>query len=139
MAAAMNTHRLLPSWLSLVCRVAVVVVCMGSVSAHAMPRVASPMLVAPPLEGQLNVNDATAEQWDLLPGVGPTTAARILAFVQRRALSHTSQLMRVKGIGRKTYERMKPYLVLTGTTTLRVAEPSEPEPPSQPPVEPTGG
>lgn len=135
MAAAMNTHRILPSWLSLLCRVAVAVVCMGSISAHAMPRVAIPVLVAPPLEGQLNVNEATAEQWDLLPGVGPTTAARILAFVQKRPLSHTSQLMRIKGIGRKTYDRMKPFLVLTGATTLRIVKPGEPSPPA----DPTGG
>lgn len=120
----MNTHRILPSWFSHVCRIALVAVCMGSVSAHAMPRVATPMLVAPPLEGQLNVNDATTEQWELLPGIGPTTAARILAFVQRRALSHASQLMRVKGIGRKTYDRIKPFLVTSGETTLRIADPT---------------
>lgn len=130
----MNSHSILPTWFSHACRIALVAICMGSASAHAMPRVATPMLVAPPLEGQLNINEATGEQWELLPGIGPTTAARILAFVQRRALTHASQLMRVKGIGRKTYDRMKPFLVLTGETTLRIAQPTLPQSPSPSPT-----
>lgn len=73
------------------------------------------------LEGQLNANEANAEQWDLLPGIGPATAARILEYVRRHPIKHTSQLMRVKGIGRKTYERIRPYLVLQGPTTLQPA------------------
>jgi competence protein ComEA len=92
--------------------------------AVAQPRPVPIAMLAPPLEGTLNVNAATAEQWELLPGIGPTTAARILAFIATKPLSHTSQLMRVKGIGRKTYDRIKPYLVLEGETTLRIAEPS---------------
>ncbi len=73
------------------------------------------------LEGQLNANEASAEQWDLLPGIGPTTAARILEYVRRHPIRHPSQLMRVKGIGRKTYERIRQYLVLQGPTTLQPA------------------
>lgn len=98
--------------------------CLVPAIAVAQPRPIPVAMLAPPLEGELNVNASTAEQWELLPGIGPTTAARILAFIAKKTLTHTSQLMRVKGIGRKTYDRMKPYLVLEGETTLRVAEPS---------------
>jgi hypothetical protein len=98
--------------------------CLVPAIAVAQPRPVPIAMLAPPLEGTLNVNAATAEQWELLPGIGPTTAARILAFIAKKPLSHTSQLMRVKGIGRKTYDRIKPYLVLEGETTLRIAEPS---------------
>lgn len=80
-------------------------------------------MVAPQLEGQININSASAEQWDLLPGIGPTTAERILAFVKKKAVTHASQLMRVKGIGRKTYDRIKPFLVVQGETTLHPADP----------------
>lgn len=97
--------------------------CLVPTIAEAHPRPLAAAMLAPPLEGELNVNAATGEQWELLPGIGPTTAARILAFVSKKTLSHASQLMRVKGIGRKTYDRIRPFLVLEGETTLRVAEP----------------
>jgi len=70
------------------------------------------------LQGQLNVNTATAAQWDLLPGIGPSTAAKIVAYRTRRPFRSLSQLMRVKGIGRKTFADIRPYLTLTGETTL---------------------
>lgn len=104
-------------------RLALVIACLAPAIATAHPRPTVATMMAPPLEGELNVNEATADQWDLLPGIGPTTAARILEFVEKRRLTHASQLMRIKGIGRKTYDRIKPYLVLEGDTTLRVADP----------------
>jgi DNA uptake protein ComE-like DNA-binding protein len=91
---------------------------------HAAPRPLPAAFVAPPLEGQLNVNTATAEQLELLPGIGPVTAQRILDYVKQHPIKHPSQLMRIKGIGRKTYDRLKPYLVIEGETTLRVASPT---------------
>lgn len=109
---------------------ALALACLSPAIALAGPRPLPAAMVAPPLEGELNVNTATAEQWDLLPGIGPTTASRILAFVKKKQLSHASQLMRVKGIGRKTYDRIRPFLVLAGDTTLRVADPK---------AEPTAG
>jgi len=104
-------------------RFAIAIACLAPSMAFAQPRPAVAAMMAPPLEGELNANEATADQWDLLPGIGPTTAARILEFVQKRRLTHASQLMRIKGIGRKTYDRIKPFLVLEGDTTLRVADP----------------
>lgn len=71
-----------------------------------------------PLVGQLNINEATAEQWALLPGIGPTTAGKILEYRQRRVFSRLSQLMRVKGIGKKTFAKIRPFLILDGETTL---------------------
>lgn len=97
--------------------------CLGVHEAHAAPLPVPAAFMAPPLEGQLNVNAATAEQLELLPGVGPVTAARILEYVAHHPVKHPSQLMRVKGIGRKTYDRIKPFLVVEGETTLRVASP----------------
>ena len=78
-------------------------------------------LAQPQLEGQLNPNAATSEQLELLPGIGPTTAARILEYVKKHPIRQLGQLMRVKGIGRKTYDKIRPYLILEGETTLRLA------------------
>jgi competence protein ComEA len=117
----MTTHTPITLVRSLVLALA----CLVPAVAIAQPRPIPIAMMAPPLEGELNVNSASAEQWELLPGIGPTTAARILAFIAKRKVTHASQLMRVKGIGRKTYDRIKPYLVLEGETTLHVAQPQE--------------
>ncbi|TPV92509.1 MAG: helix-hairpin-helix domain-containing protein [Myxococcales bacterium FL481] len=70
------------------------------------------------LSGRLNVNHATSEQWQLLPGIGPSTATKILAYRARYPFKTIEQVMRVKGIGRKTFNRIKAYLTVDGETTL---------------------
>jgi DNA uptake protein ComE-like DNA-binding protein len=73
----------------------------------------------PRFEGQLNINTATSSHWQLLPGVGPAIAGRILAHREKRSFSDPLHLLRVKGIGRKTFAKMQPYLSLKGENTLR--------------------
>jgi competence protein ComEA len=78
--------------------------------------------------GLINLNSATTEQLQLLPGIGPSKAGAILQFRQRQPFRATYQLMGVKGIGRKTYRRLRPYLTVKGDTTLRHKPPSKPKP-----------
>ena len=99
-------------------------------SASARGPALSNFLVGPPLEGQLNVNTATVEQWDLLPGIGRVTAERIVAYVQRHPLRQTGHLQRVKGIGRKTYNKLREFLTLEGETTLRLSGTNDGQPPN---------
>ena len=50
----------------------------------------------------LNINTATAEQLEALPGVGPATAGKIVADRESNGpFATTEDLMRVKGIGEK--------------------------------------
>jgi competence protein ComEA len=50
--------------------------------------------------GPVNINSATAEQLDVLPGVGPTTAASIISHRQQHGPFQTvEQLADVRGIG----------------------------------------
>lgn len=50
--------------------------------------------------GPVNVNSATADQLDVLPGVGPTTATAIVAFREQHGPFQTvEQLGDVRGIG----------------------------------------
>jgi competence protein ComEA len=53
---------------------------------------------APP--GPLDLNTATAEQLDALPGVGPATAEAILAYRQEKGrFRSVDELLEVRGIG----------------------------------------
>lgn len=71
---------------------------------------ASPSLGWPGL--RIDVNSAEEAQLDLLPGIGPRLAARI---VEERSAegSFTSldELMRVPGLGPRLVERLRPYAV----------------------------
>lgn len=78
------------------------------------------LLAGPTLEGQLNLNTATADQLDLLPGVGPATADKIIRYRERHRFRRPAQLMRIKGIGKKKFARVRAYLVVEGETTLHV-------------------
>lgn len=79
---------------------------------------AAPAAVAAP-EGAVNINTADVEQLALLPRVGQTVAQRIVDFRQANDRFKTlEELMLVPGIGEKTFELLKPYVTLTGETTL---------------------
>ncbi|MEX2541189.1 MAG: ComEA family DNA-binding protein [Trueperaceae bacterium] len=55
---------------------------------------------------RISVNSAVAAELELLPGVGPVTAGRIVAG---RPYSRLEDLLRVKGIGEKTLERLREH------------------------------
>jgi len=55
------------------------------------------------LEGKLNLNRASTEELQKLPGVGPVLAARIVAFREEHGPFRTvDDLLQVSGIGPKT-------------------------------------
>ena len=70
-------------------------------------------------DGKVNVNDASPEQLALLPRVGPAVAQRIIEFREENGeFKSAEDLMLVRGIGEKTFERLAPYVTLKGETTL---------------------
>jgi len=72
------------------------------------------------LSGVGNVNTASADELQLLPGVGPSRAAAIVAVRQSRGgFSAVEDLTQVKGIGASMLERMRPHVSLEGKTTAR--------------------
>ena len=70
------------------------------------------------LDGVVNVNQATAEQLGLLPGVGPAKAQAILEYRKTNgAFKRVEDLLSVSGIGDRALERLRPFVVLEGKTT----------------------
>jgi competence protein ComEA len=60
----------------------------------------------------LDLNVATADQLERLPGIGPVTAARIVVDRQDRGpFENPEALQRIKGIGPKTVEKIRPFVV----------------------------
>ena len=74
----------------------------------------------PALQGKVNINEADEAQLRMLPGVGETKAARIVAWRKKNGrFKRVKDLRRVKGFGKKSVERLAPYLAVAGPTTLR--------------------
>jgi competence protein ComEA len=61
----------------------------------------------------VRINTASARELNAIPGIGPVLAERIIGFrIQRGAFSRIDDLAKVKGIGRKTLEKIRPYITL---------------------------
>jgi competence protein ComEA len=67
------------------------------------------------LTAPVDVNRATAEELQKLPGIGPKLAQRILDERGRGRFKSVDDLRRVGGIGVKTLERLRPYVTVDGT------------------------
>jgi competence protein ComEA len=68
----------------------------------------------------VNVNTADTSQLALLPRVGPAVAQRIIDFRKENGpFKSPEDLMLVQGIGEKTYQLIKPYVAVSGETTLK--------------------
>lgn len=69
--------------------------------------------------GVVNINKASAEQLQLLPRIGPALAGRILEFREKNGDFKTvDELRAVRGVGERSLESLRPYLSVSGETTL---------------------
>ena len=58
--------------------------------------------------GLLDLNRATEQEFDALPGIGPQLAERIMEYRQSVGAFHSPEELRaVKGIGKKKFERIR--------------------------------
>lgn len=77
--------------------------------------------MATPLDGVVNVNSASVDQLQALPGVGETRAQAIVETRTRiGGFKKVDDLIQVKGIGEAVLARLRPYVRTEGKTTVRV-------------------
>lgn len=63
--------------------------------------------------GTVNLNTASLQQLQLLPGIGPKMAQRIVAYRQQvGSFQSVEQLLNVSGIGPKKLENLRPFCKL---------------------------
>ncbi len=61
----------------------------------------------------VDLNRATAADFDQLPGVGPVLAKRMVEYRKSVGRFHAVEDLRaVKGIGKKKFERLKPFVTV---------------------------
>lgn len=61
---------------------------------------------------KISINSATLEQLDTLPCIGPAIAQRIIDYRATTSFTSLEQIMEVKGIGDKLYEKIKDLITL---------------------------
>ena len=68
---------------------------------------------------KININQASAKEFTNLPRIGTKQAERIVEYRKEHgAFARVEDLMEVKGVGEKLFTTLKPYLALSGPTTL---------------------
>ena len=58
-------------------------------------------------DARININSAGVSELVALPGIGPSRAEAIIAEREKRPFRRVEDVMRVPGIGRKTYLRIR--------------------------------
>ena len=69
-------------------------------------------------DGVVNLNDASEDELTRLPGIGAGKARAIAEHRHAHPFRRIDELTKVKGIGRKTFGRLRPYITTVGPTTL---------------------
>ncbi|MFA5828552.1 MAG: helix-hairpin-helix domain-containing protein [Candidatus Shapirobacteria bacterium] len=76
------------------------------------------VVVAPSAAGTgirtgININKATAEELDVLPGIGPAIAKRIIEYREKNGgFLNTEEIKLVSGIGEKLFEKIKDKITI---------------------------
>ena len=67
----------------------------------------------------INVNTASANHLEALPGIGPVKAAAVVQYREEHGwFRHADELIHVHGIGPKTLEKIRPLISLDTTKSF---------------------
>ncbi|MCA1562779.1 MAG: helix-hairpin-helix domain-containing protein [Acidobacteria bacterium] len=85
--------------------------------AKAKPAPAKPAVTS---ASPVNINTASSSQIEVLPGIGARTAERIVEYRQKNGgFKKIEELMNVKGIGEKSFLKLKPLITVSADKTDR--------------------
>jgi competence protein ComEA len=71
----------------------------------------------------VNVNTATVAQFEALPGIGPSTAQRIVAYREKNGpFKKLEDLMNIQGIGEKSFLKLRPHLTIGGQSDAKATK-----------------
>ena len=86
---------------------------MISISSASAQTPTPPTVVPAPAKPAINLNTATIDQLDSLPGIGRKTAELIIEYrTKSGGFKRIEELMNVKGIGEKSFLKLKPLVVI---------------------------
>ncbi len=89
-------------------RTAVVVALILAAQSFAAAQKTQPAAAKADATAIVNLNTATVDQLDTLPGIGPKVAARIVEYRQKNGpFKKVEDVMNVKGIGEKNFLKIK--------------------------------
>jgi competence ComEA-like helix-hairpin-helix protein len=75
----------------------------------------------------INLNTATADQLQEVPGIGPATAQKILDTRKSYGnFKSVDDLLSIKGIGQKRLDKMRKYLTVASTHSKQHTSPTPP-------------
>ncbi len=90
-----------------------ILLCSAALGLAAQPR------KTPPAKS-LDLNTATVEQLQQLPGIGPATAKAIVRFREKSGLFHrVEDLLAVRGITKRKLEKLRPYVTVNAAEGKR--------------------
>ena len=90
------------------------VLCAGGATVSAQKPAAKPAASAGAV---VNLNTATATQIATLPGIGEKAAQRIIEYREKNGgFKKIEELMNVKGIGEKSFLKLKPLITVAQKT-----------------------
>ena len=93
--------------------IALVLGLVAATSAAAQEAPRSTSKASAPAGAPINLNTATVAQLETLPGIGKSTAERILEYRQKNGgFKKVEDLMNVRGIGEKSFLKMKALITV---------------------------
>jgi competence protein ComEA len=87
---------------------------LGVVAQASQERPRTPPAAKASASGLVNLNTASVTQLETLPGIGKSTAERILEYREKSGgFKKIEDLMNVRGVGEKSFLKLKPLVTVT--------------------------